>query len=627
MSGIVGMAHAGDRPIDRALLERMTSALRFRGPDAHATWVDRAVGFGHTLFATTEEAWSEKQPCTLDGQSWIVADARLDARDELIDALTAHGRAVMTTANDAELLLHAYGAWGDAMVDRLLGDFAFAVWDRQTGRLFCARDQFGVKPFFYAAVGPQIVFSNTLECVRLHPSISDNLNESAIADFLLFYFNQDVSTTVYADIQRLPSAHTLAWDGATLKVRRYWRLAEQESIRYRRQDDYIDHFKSLLTRAVTDRLRTKRVGVLMSGGLDSSSVAATAKAALAAQSAPFDLKAFTIVYDRLLPDRERHYAGLVAGQLGIPIQFHPVDDYPAYHRCTEPDLRTPEPMDEPQMAQYLDLYRAIASSRRVVLTGSDLDTVMHERPITYLAALARRGAFGRLGADVWRLARAQGGIARIGIRTTLREWFASGRQVAPSMPGWINEAFIDRPDIREHVRNRVTRQHDAPPHPLRPRVSRALSSPPWMHLFEGRDPGVTQIPLELRHPFADLRLVHYLLSIPLIPWCDNKMIVRKAMHGILPDAVLSRPKSPLAGDPLPTQLRSTESRWIGEFRSRPELTRYVVRERIPPVTADHADGLAGSDLRPFSLNNWLTLRTTNVNNKGEQNVEHNSVAS
>src|SRR5215831_15661552 len=276
MSGITGMYHLDGRPVDLALLTRMTESLAYRGPDARETWTDGPVGFGHTMLRTTDESLTERQPCSLDGQTWITADARVDARQDLVAELEASGRHYMKEANDPQLILHAYHAWGERCVEHLLGDFAFAIWDSTQQQLFCARDHFGVKPFYYAYVDGCIVFSNTLNCMRGHPAVSDRLNELAIADFLLFGLNQEPGTTTFADIQRLPPAHCLTWSQKSHSLRRYWQVPIEEPIRFKRQRDYVEYFLALLRLAVADRLRTNRIGVFMSGGLDSTGLAAVA---------------------------------------------------------------------------------------------------------------------------------------------------------------------------------------------------------------------------------------------------------------------------------------------------------------------------------------------------------------
>src|SRR5437867_599047 len=211
MSGIIGILHLDGAPIDRALLRRMTDFMTFRGPDEQRIWVDGNVGFGHTLLRTTFESEHEHQPFTLDGRVWIVADARVDAQADLIAKLASRGEEVERGVPDVELLLRAYRVWGEDCVDHLLGDFAFAVWDRSRSRLLCARDHLGVKPFFYAHVNQTVIFSNTLDCIRQHPAVSEKLNDLAIADFLLFDLNQNPATTSFADIHRIPPAHRATW--------------------------------------------------------------------------------------------------------------------------------------------------------------------------------------------------------------------------------------------------------------------------------------------------------------------------------------------------------------------------------------------------------------------------------
>ena len=175
----------------------------------------------------------------------------------------------------AELILDAYEKWGDDCVKHLLGDFAFAIWDDRRKRLFCARDHFGVKPFFYTHIGDNFNFSSTLNELK----VSTELNEIAIGDYLLFGVNQDQSTTVFKDIQRLPPGHTLIVENNQIKIQRYWTPSLPAEIRFRDPDSYVERFLELLTLAVTDRLRTDRVAISMSGGLDSTSLAAIASQA------------------------------------------------------------------------------------------------------------------------------------------------------------------------------------------------------------------------------------------------------------------------------------------------------------------------------------------------------------
>ena len=241
---------------------------------------------------------------------WITADARIDARDELIRKLEANGsRGLRHAATDADLILHAYRVWGTRCVDHLLGDFAFAIWDAMRKRLFCARDHFGVRPFYYAQVGEHLIFGNNLETIRQHPRVSDELNDLAIVNFLLFRHQPRINQTSFADIQALLPAHTLICERGKTTISRYWTLPIEDPIHFKRQHDYVDQFREFFDSAVADRMRTNRAGILMSGGLNSSSIAATVHSLRARKKSEFALKAFTYVYDRLIPDEERSLCG------------------------------------------------------------------------------------------------------------------------------------------------------------------------------------------------------------------------------------------------------------------------------------------------------------------------------
>src|ERR1700676_940758 len=168
MSGIVGIINGG-ADLDPTLLQRMTDCLSLGGPDGCAVWRHAGVGFGHSLLRTSRPSDDAPQPFTLDGRTYVIADARIDGRAELIRKLREHGIRCDAAASDAELLLLAYRVWAEDCVLHLLGDFVFAIWDAARQQLFCARDHFGIKPFFFAALDDCFLFSNTLNALRLHP--------------------------------------------------------------------------------------------------------------------------------------------------------------------------------------------------------------------------------------------------------------------------------------------------------------------------------------------------------------------------------------------------------------------------------------------------------------------------
>ncbi len=597
MSGIVGIVNFDGAPVDRDLLTRLTESMRFRGPDAQQTVNVGPAGFGHTMLRTTWEAEDEKQPLTLDGKIWLTADARIDGRAELTQKLGVSE----SSHNDAELILLAYHAWKEECIDHLIGDFAFAIWDCNERRLFCARDHFGVKPFYYACTSDDgFIFSNTLNTLRLHPSVSDELHEPAIADYLSFGLNQDLASTTFRDIHRLPAGHTLSISKGSLSIRRYWQLtADSEN---GSDKNCVERFQHLLTNATKDRLRTSRVGISMSGGLDSTTLAAIAQDLLR-DDRDSAIRACTNVYDSLFPDEERHYSELAANALGIPLTQLAGDRYSLFESDAAIDLKQPEPfLLSPLAGQFNSLLRQLANHGRVALTGYDGDAFMTERPSVYFHDCVKRLKIKELATSMMWYAQTYRSIPPIGFRSNLKRIF---RKEAPAtVPDWIDNAFAARVDLRERWRewNSETPLHNQ----TYPGALRALDSKVWAPLFEGYDPGSTRLPLVMRHPFIDVRLLRYVVSLPAIPWCVNKHILRCAMNKRLPGAILNRPKTPLASYPTLHLARSAGVRCLDRFEVNPQLARFIDLNRRRALADEHTAAGHWADLRIFALNHWLT---------------------
>jgi asparagine synthase (glutamine-hydrolysing) len=611
MSGIAGMVGWSGGAVDRAGVERMTAYLAFRGPDARGVWTGGEAGLGHALLRTTEEAGHERQPATLDGLVWITADARVDGRADLIRELRAGGRDCPATATDAQLILHAYALWGEQAVAHLIGDFSFAIWDSGKRKLFCARDPFGVKPFFYAQAGDSFLFSNTLDCVRLCPGVSDELDEQFIADFLLFELTPDLDRTAFRAVRRLPPAHTLVAAGGEVRVRRYWSLPVDPPTVYKNSRDYVERFQELFGQAVGDRMRARRVGILMSGGLDSTSVAAMAKKNSVSAGETRELRAHTIVYDRLVPYQERHYAGIAARGLGIPIDYFVADGYGLFEGWDDGRVRFSEPINHPTVLMGLERLREIAGGARVALSGYGGDPALSSLISRHCRELVRQGRLGQLASDLGRYLAAEGRLSRLYLRTRLARWFQSNRPPG-GYPNWLDPEFEKRLNLRarwEEFGRRVM-----PEGVVRPEAYEILIAPTWPDIFEGYDTGRTGALLEARHPFFDLRLLRYLLSLPALPWCSDKEILRVAMKGQLPEEIRLRRKTLMTAHPF-TARRGDLARVLGDrFVPVPELARFVRWSGAPAIQNETGFVPLLRELRPITLNFWLKLQPAFVYN-------------
>ncbi len=598
MSGIVGLVQFDGSPVESGLFRTLTEFLAFRGPDNRQIWIKDKVGLGHALFKTTEESERDLQPLTLDGKTWILADARIDAREELFAAFRAVGEPDPGPASwtDAELILRAYRAWGADCVDHLLGDFAFGIWDDTRQQLFCARDHMGVKPFYYAQIGSHVIFSNTLDCIRQHPRISDKLNDLAIADFLLVGLNQDPATTSFADIQRIPPAHCVTWSRDGFSMRRYWSMPIDEPIFYKRADDYPDHFQDLLRKTVADRLRTNRIWVFMSGGIDSPTLAATTRDLLQQRYANFELVALTQL-NSFVPD-ERRYAEMVASRLEIPIQYRHWSDI-GYFDWEHTPFSLPEPCPEACLvASERQFWSQLGSYSRVFFYGEGPDNALTLDWMPFPAYLVRTGRYGLLLRSVLLTAlseRRPPCWGRISKRMKVASYLADQRE--EDYPEWLNPKFEARLQLRERWRAHNSARTLV--HPIRPKGYASLQTPLWQFLFERFDPGVTKTSFEVRHPFVDIRMLRFLLAVPSLPWCRSKYLLRRAMRGSLPKEVLSRRKATI-------DMRSFRGFLANlcrlPLRPTPEIGEFIDADRlsIRPVP----DG-AESNLRVRSLNHWL----------------------
>jgi asparagine synthase (glutamine-hydrolysing) len=579
MSGIVGLLSFDAAPVERSQLERMTGFLSYCGPDRQHMWLDGRIGLGNTLLGTTRESARDPQPCSLDGQVWITADARVDGRAELIHRLQGYGRHLATDTPDVELILHAYHVWGEAALDHLIGDFAFAIWDGRRQSLFCARDQFGVIPLYYAKVGNGLAISNVLDCLRLHPAVSDELNEHAIGDFLLFSMNADAATTTFADIHTLPPAHALTLADGVLRIRRYWDPPEPGAyVRRERPQEYVERFGAVLDQAVGDRLRSDSVGAYLSGGMDSTSITVTAHKLLKARGHSFDLRAYTVVYEHLIDEEEGRYADQVAAMLDIPVEHLVADEYLTRAPDATPEWVFPEPTLIPNQRAEYEIARRIATFSRVQLSGLGGDPLFHG-PSGWAAGYAR-GRWRDLPHSLWLSLFRYRTLPRFGARTALRKRLRGGSE-PPELPDWIDPEFARRVDLMAR-RQQVIADAEAPAGPRRMLV------PLWANLFAWGHPGAHGLPLKTLFPFFDLRLMRFVMETPPFPWRQSKRLLREAMRGQLPEAVRLRPKKllyvPAAGadtnDPWYKLALRPESRgWRRELVSTPAMARFIDVER------------------------------------------------
>lgn len=391
MSALAGLLRLDGSPVEEGELWAMVETMAHRGEDGAAVWAEGAVGLGHRMRHTTPESLRERLPlATPDGGLVITADARIDNRDELIAAL-----GVPESLTDSELILQAYTAWQEACLDRLVGDFAFAIWDGPAQRLFCARDHFGVKPFYYHHRPGQIfAFGTEVKALHALPEVPRRLNEIQVADHLAF-MREDAESTIYEEVLRLPAAHNLVVSGAGVRLERYYTLAPaalpeipDDAAQEERDAAYDVQFRALFEEAVRCRLRSAfPVGSQLSGGLDSSAVTCIARDLLLAEGRG-PLHTFTLLFDEVRSCDERDYVEAVVERGGVVPHNVAGDAIGPLANVEE----VYELLDDGLIAGNQHLVWALlraagAAGTRVVLDGIDGDNVV-SHGLLYLDELA-----------------------------------------------------------------------------------------------------------------------------------------------------------------------------------------------------------------------------------------------
>jgi len=511
----------------------------------------------------------------------LAGDIRLDARDDLIAALGLGG---MPT-DDTALCLHAYLRWGDDFLARLSGDFAFVLWDESRHRLVAARDQLGIRSLFYARHGANWLVSDSLDWLVARPEIDRRLDEVWIGDFLATGHSLDPDRTVYEKVRRLPPGHCLELTHARESLRRHWRLAVEQPLFLRDGREYGERFRALTKAAIRDRTPPGRLGISMSGGLDSTSLASLSVEALGDAAR---VTARCTYFETLMPDEEPRYARLAAEMLDIELRLDNIDC--AYDpQWRERAITTAEPtLAIVNAHREREITRRMAADASVWLYGEGPDNALVFERNAYLGWLLRSGRWRHAAVAAWRYL----DIKFRECRHERADGALSSSSSAPrGPPPWLRPEFIGCTELAERVR--AFNAAPAQEHPWHPRALASFGTPVWQTLLASleadADRGVVW-----RHPYLDLRVLEFLLSVPPVPWARRKLVVREAMRGRLPAELLDRPKAALSADPLQASLQTTK---LPPLQSTQILERWLDPSRLPdrpepdhvaPLVAVHA---------------------------------------
>ncbi len=278
MCGIAGIVNLNSESVSAVVVRRMTDAIAHRGPDGEGSYTDGPIGLGHRRLAIIDLSPAGHQPMmTADGRYVLTYNGEIYNFQELRLELEACGRQ-FRSRSDGEVLLEAFAQWGEGCLDRLNGMFAFAVWDKVAERLLLARDRYGIKPLYYLADATRVIFGSEIKAILACPNVSRAVCYPALNEYFTF---QNILTdlTLFEGIRILPPGHTLAVDVREARVtrRRYWDFDLTTQTCGMSECEASDEVYRLFTQGVARQLVSDvPVASYLSGGLDSSSIAAVA---------------------------------------------------------------------------------------------------------------------------------------------------------------------------------------------------------------------------------------------------------------------------------------------------------------------------------------------------------------
>src|SRR6476646_890143 len=378
MCGITGWAtldsHAPPPDGARDLLHAMCERMLHRGPDSEGLFVSTGAALGMRRLAIIDLITCEQPAFNEDKSVSLILNGAIYNYRELRSKLEKRGH-VFRSASDTEVLPHLYEEYGDAMVRELNGMFAFALWDSKRRRLLIARDRFGEKPLYWGVFDKTLLFASEPKVLLTHPAVRPALNLNALRQYLSFDY-VPAPLSIYEGINKLPAAHQLTLENGRVNVERYWRLSYKTADPVPTENEAAEHLRELLADAVRMRLVSDvPLGVLLSGGVDSSSVAALAVAA-----SPEAVKTFSISFAESSFD-ESAYARSVAKFLGTDHHEERLSANLAANLVSEIGAWMDEPFSDPSLVPTYLLSRFTRKHVTVALGGDGGDELFAGYPM------------------------------------------------------------------------------------------------------------------------------------------------------------------------------------------------------------------------------------------------------
>lgn len=548
MSGFIGIISPKLQKADKDLLDFSSRAIACTCNEYLGAWSSVQADLRFGWLKTSEDTEVEQLPFSLDGNLQIVGDVRLDNRLELLKELSTYFSTINKLTPDSYLLLYAYKYWGEDCLQHISGDYAFAIWNEQNSCLFCARDHFGLIPFYYAQLDHRFLFTNFYTALKDIPDLMSELEDDVLRDYMTNGANRSFDQTIYKKIKKLPPAHKLIYKDGEIQIIRYWKTPTNiKPIRYKTTKEYVSHFYRLFEQSIKDRTRTNKVGSSLSGGMDSSSITAIAKKIMEeTYGNDHTLVSFNIRYNHLVNENEGYFGKLIAQYLKIPIKQYLAEDY--LKNIAQPlSSWVPEPAFVKDATSEYQILSDVQTFSSVYLTGFGGDPLFGYEPGSR-RRLAAQGYLVQPYLDDLKFYYSFGRFSGPTFRHKVMRLIKKLPAEKMNRPSWFDPSFF--PEEDKPLKSSTDGTSDYSGFAL-------AGNPYWSNLFEISHPGFSGKKIKIRQPFFSLDLLLFILALP--PHIlYQKSLLRMAMIPYLPEEIVKRPKTPLFGNPSTQNLKTQE---------------------------------------------------------------------
>ncbi len=559
MCGITGWAYLDSRTPARGgaqdLLHAMCERMIHRGPDSEGLMVSTGVALGMRRLAIIDLVTGEQPTFNEDKSVAVILNGEIYNYRELRDDLEKRGHS-FRSASDTEVLPHLYEEYGRDMVKHLNGMFAFALWDARRRRLFLARDRFGEKPLYWGIFDNTLLFASEPKVLLAHPVVRPSLNLQALRQYLSFDY-VPAPLSIYEGINKLTAAHTLTLEDGQVAIERYWKLSYKKPERVPTEREAAEHLRQLLAESVRMRLVSDvPLGVLLSGGIDSSTV--TALAVLASSET---VKTFSISFAESSFD-ESSYARAVAKYLGTDHHEERFSADLAANLVGEIGSWMDEPSSDPSLVPTYLLSRFTRRHVTVALGGDGGDELFAGYPMylghrlanlyTRVPRVLRRGLVEPL-------------VRRLPVKTRNLSFdyrarrFVAGANHDPVARHHMWFGSFTSAEQEELLTDTVKLESDGDIYREARRLAQECDAVDMIECMQSLDTQLylaediltkvdrasMAVSLEVRAPFLDPRVAEYAASLPRnykLRGRTSKYILKRAVADLLPPFVARRGK-------------------------------------------------------------------------------------